>query len=373
MGTASMTRHTTYDPDADAVSVRDTASAGDGFFSAELPISSDTVARDQAEFSEQRLRGFKTQINASERTIPVFLSHGRSDLSEDRYGATGKIGRVSDASLETRDGDTLLTATLEIADPDDLAEEGDTGDIEATLRWVRQQLRLGLGATSVGWDEEPGDRDIPGDAELYEVSLVGLASDSAAQQTASRPTEAAVRGFQDLPSRQRRPSTPEGWGMRALEDKQPADEERAEEALDALEHLREHHTQDDDVPHYKRRDETPPVLATIDELRRLWGHDRDTVTVEERLEELAEDERQREDVLARLDTIDEYAKKLAQPVTSGDYQRTVHVYPFGRSGAESVERIEEAVETLRDLLTEDPDIPPMGGFAGAAEAREGDR
>jgi hypothetical protein len=193
-------RHSRHEPSPGDVSVRSDgdAAGGDEMYSIRLPISSTAVARDGDAFSADRLRGFADQIEG--RTVPVFLSHGRSGLSAERYGALGKVGRVANPALEERDGVTTLDADLLIADPDSLAESGDTGDVEAALRWVREQAKRGLVATSVGWNEDVGGRDVAGDAELLEVSIVGIASDTEAVQRSAEPSDAVERGLNGLPS-----------------------------------------------------------------------------------------------------------------------------------------------------------------------------
>lgn len=377
-----MTKHTTYEPNASAVNVRD-AEERDGLFVVEMPISSDTVARDNVSFSTDRLEGFRAQINGegpATAGVPLMLDHGKSELgggSTARYSQLGRLGSVENAELTRDDGATLLTADLMIADPDTLAEEeGDTGEIEAALRWIRYQASLGMLSASVGWSEDLGDRagDVPGDADLLEVSLTALPSDSSATQptaTASAdPPEAAVRGFEALPSRDTSP--PDNWGLRGYEPPEPTDAERATEALEALEHLREFHTQDPETPAHKRRDETPPELETIDDVLRAFGYSSSTATVEERLAVFEGDDRRsthrREEALAHLDTVDEKARKLAQPEVGvpTKYGQSV-THAFGRSVDESRERITDAVETLRGLLTEDEEIAGWG-MASVMEA-----
>jgi ElaB/YqjD/DUF883 family membrane-anchored ribosome-binding protein len=133
---------------------------------------------------------------------------------------------------------------------------------------------------------------------------------------------------------------------------EPTDTERAREALDELEHLREFHTREDPAPH-QWRDGTPAILETLDELLRLWGHTVKAASVEERLADLRDDDsyrsrQEREDVLGRLDAVADAAEDLAAPVGVGSVVR----YPFGRSRRGSRDRIEEAVHTLRDVLGE---------------------
>lgn len=357
------TQHTTYNPDVDAVAVRDAVAGGEGFFTVTLPVSSDQRARDGDAFDVDRLRGFEQQIN-SDRTVPVFLSHGRGPLTEERYGALGKIGRVTNADLETRDGATVLMSDLEIADPDDLAEEGDTGDVEAALRWVRSQFQLGLGAVSVGWKEDIAGRDVPGDAELLEVSIVGIESDTEAQQAGAEPTKAAVRGFEALPSKTEG-TRPDNWGLRAHDPDPPTDTESVADALDTLQHVREFHRQGDDVPPWQRREKTPPTLATIDQILEHFGHGKRGVDLSERIEELAGDtprgNRQREDILARLETVEDHTPKLASPSTHFEHGAgAVRQYPFGRSGKATRERINDAVEAIEDALTDEETVEGWG-------------
>ena len=356
------TNETTYSPDSDAVRVREALGEREGYFTVTLPISSDRTARDQDRFSQERLRGFATQIN-SDRTIPVFLSHGRGPLTEERYGATGKIGRVRNADIDTRDGTTLLMADLEIADPDDLAEEGDTGDVEEALRWVRQQFRLGLGAVSVGWNEDTGNRDVPGDAELLECSVVGLASDTEAQQASAEPTEAAVRGFEALPDGDRISwphNMPEGWGFRRHEHDAPTDAERAEEALEALQHVREFHTQDDDRPPHMRRDNTPPALQTVDAVREAFGGQGTEAALAELWEGRSYRRDRRDILLDRLADLEDAVGKLSRPRSRAVRGAAVVEYALGTSRDECAGRITEAIDTLRDALTEDEETAGWG-------------
>lgn len=356
-------RHTRHDPDPDRIDVRETVNEGDdAFLTVRMPVASTETARDQQAFSRDRLAGWRGQIE--NRQVPVFVDHGKNDdLGNARYSALGKIGRLAGPDLNDRDdGETDLESDLKIADPDALAEAGDTGDIEAALRYIAQQARLGLLTASVGWSEEAGDRDVPGDgSEILEASLVGIPSDTAAEQQASAtpPTEAATRGLEDLPSK-RETRRSDDWGFRGHDPDPPTDTERVADALEALQHVREFHTQDDDVPPWKRRDETPPELDAIDDVREEFDHDRADADLEAIVEKLQGDsyhgERRREDVLDALDTIDGSKRKLATPQRHADNAGpVVSVYPFGRSRGESTERLAEAIEAIRDVLTEDDD------------------
>ena len=345
-----MTQHTSYDPDAAEITVREDGRdipTRDGFMTVTLPISSDRRARDGEAFSADRLRGFRQQIDG-ERMVPVFLQHGRSELSEDRYGALGKIGRVANADLETRDGTTRLVADLQIADPDDLAEDGDTGDVEAALRWVKRQAELGLITASVGWSEETAGRDVPGDAELLEVSLVGIESDPAAQQASAEPSAAATRGFSQI--QQTTTTRAENRGLRGLDpheaDHSPA--ARVREALEALATVREFHRDES-------RDETPAPLEAIDQLQARLGTDEDAVG--ERLVELTESTRGRRDpsrhVREHLETVADAAGRLAGPDAVKGRGMVAVYHPIGHSRADSRDEITEAVATIRAALDED--------------------
>ncbi|WP_217630211.1 hypothetical protein, partial [Halorientalis regularis] len=335
---------------------------GDRLYRLEAPISSDAQARDGQAFSRDRLATFRDQINGDDQPVPLMVDHGKSDIGGDaRYSVLGRVGTVDSADLEADGDTTLLRAEMSVADPDALAEEGDAGEIEAALRYLKYQAEtMGL-SFSVGWDEES---ERTGGPSLLEVSAVALPSDVAASTAGVEPTEAATRGFEALPKRERNSwphNMPDDWGLRGFEPDEPTDVERAEEALDRLQHVREFHDQDGG---------TPPALATVDELLRLLGYSVTTASVEERLGELRRDgyqaEREREDVLGRLDTIDECAQKLAQP--QREYQHavgSVTTYPFGRSGAESRDRIEDAVATLREVVTGD-DGHEIDGWGMAA-------
>jgi hypothetical protein len=271
------------------------------------------------------------------------------------------VWRAPELKTAEAGDDTLLIAEAAILDPAELDIDGDIGEIRNALHLIKARVQAGIPlSASIGWSETGPD---PSDVDVLEVSLVGIGADENATQSAELP-ESARSALDALPSRDTSP--PDDWGFRGFEPDEPTDVERAEEALDRLEHVREFHEQDGG---------TPPALATVDELLRLLGYSVTTASVEERLGELRRDgyqaEREREDVLGRLDTIDECAQKLAQP--QREYQHaigSVTTYPFGRSGAESRDRIEDAVATLREVVTGDDGHEIDGwGMAALEEGR----
>ena len=153
----------------------------DGLFRVRMPVSSTTEARDGEAFGRERLDGFARQIESGD--ISVFLDHGRS-LGESRYSALGKVGYWDDPSIRTRDGGDELVADAVLMDPAEL--DAPVGDLREALATLKAQAEMGVPiSSSVGWDEETGDRDVPGNADLLEISIVGIPSDPATTTTAS--------------------------------------------------------------------------------------------------------------------------------------------------------------------------------------------
>ena len=169
----------------------------EGVFRVRLPLSSTTEARDGDAFSRKKLEGFRDQIN--DGSIGVFVDHGRNLATGSRYSATGKAGRWRDASVDDRDGTTVLVADAELLDPREV--DADLGALGTHLDTIRAQAEQGVPlSVSVGWRDDTGDRDLPGDTDLMEASLVGIPSDEQATAVAntdpagSSPEAVAARG-----------------------------------------------------------------------------------------------------------------------------------------------------------------------------------
>lgn len=162
----------------------------DGLFRVRLPVTSTAEARDGKAFDGSKVEGFREQIERGD--IGVFLDHGRNyDIAESRYSALGKIGYWDDPEVREREGETELWPEAVIADPDVM--DDDVGEIQSILAWLKRQAELGIPiATSVGWSDETGDRDLPGDSDLLEISIVGIPSDPATTTTAQASAEPAT-------------------------------------------------------------------------------------------------------------------------------------------------------------------------------------
>ena len=191
-------RERRHDADPDHVEVRDPEPGdADGLFRIRMPVTSTGEARDGDAFSEERVRGFRDQLR--EGRTPLFLDHGRGGPGETRYGQLRKVGYWDAPSMETRGGATELDADAVLVDPDTLDE--DVGEIRAALSWLRAQAEAGLPiSASVGWSEQTGDRDVAGDADLLEISIVGIPSDPRTTTTAdvaraTRSTDVAPESF----------------------------------------------------------------------------------------------------------------------------------------------------------------------------------
>jgi len=345
------TKHTRHDPAPDAVAVRDIEDDG-RLYRLTAPISSTVKARDGQSFSRDRLATFRDQINAESQPVPLMVDHGKSEVGgEARYSVLGRVGTVESAELEADGDTTLLRAEMAVADPDALADEGDAGEIEAALRYLKYQAEtMGL-SFSVGWNEESGRTSGP---ELLEVSAVAVPSDVTSSTAAAEPSEAAVRGFDSLPRQKRGITTAEDWGFRGY-DHEPTDADQAADALDRIADYVEYHKRNVEARGWRDLDKHP-ITATVEELRRQWGHDRRTVEVGDRLDALRgtdrESTQQREDVLARLRDIEQHRD---------EGRARVRRRPRSDWGDEP---IKEAVETLRDLLVNAPTPHAGRGFAG---------
>jgi len=173
-----------HEADPDAVSLRDVDAESDGTMRLRMPVSSTGEARDGDAFSDDRLRGFAEQLR--EKRIPLFLDHGRGGPGETRYGQLRKVGYWDQPAIEERDGASELMADAVLVDPDILDDE--VGEVRSALAWLRAQAEAGLPiASSVGWSESTGDRELPGGADLLEISIVGIPSDP--RTTTSRRAE----------------------------------------------------------------------------------------------------------------------------------------------------------------------------------------
>jgi hypothetical protein len=181
-----------HEADPDAVEVRqpDVDDGSANLFRIRMPITSTGEARDGEAFSDDRLRAFQAQLQ-SER-VPLFLDHGRGGPGETRYGQLRKVGYWDAPSIEERGGTTDLDADAVLVDPDTL--DDDVGEVREALSWLRAQAEAGLPiSASVGWSEDVGDRDVPGDADLLEVSIVGIPSDPRTTTTTSDAEVAMAR------------------------------------------------------------------------------------------------------------------------------------------------------------------------------------
>lgn len=189
-------RHT-HEADPGRVTLRDVDDA-EGMFAIRMPVTSTAEARDGIAFDREKVEGFGEQIE-NER-IPLFLDHGRNAVSGSHYSALGKVGYLDAPELEENDGQTELLADYVLPDPATLDE--DVGPMREALAWIRTQAERGIPiASSIGWDEDTGSRELPGDADLMESSIVGIPSDprtttaSAEPATLARAVSAASSDF----------------------------------------------------------------------------------------------------------------------------------------------------------------------------------
>lgn len=188
-------RTRTWHADPERVRVED---AEDGLFAIRMPLASTAEARDGRALGGDIIEGWRQQIE--DEPLPLFLDHGFDGLSTHRYGALSKVGYWTDAEVVERNGELELEASAVMADPDEL--DGDVGAITRCLRWLRTQAELGIPlASSAGWSENTGDRDVPGGYDLMEASIVGIPSDertttsSADPVAVARAVEAASEDF----------------------------------------------------------------------------------------------------------------------------------------------------------------------------------
>jgi len=177
---------TRHEADPDHVEVRE--EDGDGLFRIRMPVTSTAEARDGVAFDRDRLEGWTRQIETG--GVGVFLDHGRNETTGSRYSALGKVGYWDAPALEERDGVTDLMADAVIADPSAMGD--DVGEIREALAWLKTQAELGIPlSSSVGWSDDTGDRELPGDSDLLEISIVGIPSDPRTSTASAEPAAMA--------------------------------------------------------------------------------------------------------------------------------------------------------------------------------------
>jgi hypothetical protein len=147
---------------------------------------------------------------------------------------------------------------------------------------------------------------------------------------------------------------------------EPTDAERAADALAALDHLAEFHR-----PGARtfRDHTTPDAVETIDAVRDTFDGEDTEAVLADLWEGRSFRRDRREIVLERLADLADAVDSLSKPRSR--YAHAVGMerqYPFGRSRGESAARITDAIETLRDVLTEDEEIEGYG-MRAVAEGR----
>ena len=178
-------RTRTWHADPERVRVED---AEDGLFAIRMPLASTAEARDGRALGGDIIEGWRQQIE--DEPLPLFLDHGFDGLSTHRYGALSKVGYWTDPEVVERNGELELETSAVMADPDEL--DGDVGAITRCLRWLRTQAELGIPlASSAGWSENTGDRDVPGGYDLMEASIVGIPSDERTTTASADPVAVA--------------------------------------------------------------------------------------------------------------------------------------------------------------------------------------
>ena len=196
--TTTAQHRSTFQAGGDSIAVREGEGDGDGLFRIRMPVSSTTEARDGEAFDRARLAGFREQIAAGD--VGVFLDHGRSGPGDSRYSALSKVGYWDSPDVVDRDAGADLVADAVLLDP--AALDGEADALREALATLKAQAEAGVPlASSVGWSEDTGDRDVPGDADLLEISIVGIPSDprttTASAETAplARAVSAAASDF----------------------------------------------------------------------------------------------------------------------------------------------------------------------------------
>jgi len=193
-------RRSKHTAPSDTIRVREVEVDGDDAdeFVVRMPITSTGEARDGEAFSRNRVEGFRDQI--SRGGVGVFIDHGRNVETGSRYSALGKVGRLAEPELVERDSATDLDVDFRFPQPDEVDDGAET--LREVLATLYTQARAGIPLTSsIGWSEDTGDRDVPGDADMLEASVVGIPSDprtttaSAEPATLARAVSAASSDF----------------------------------------------------------------------------------------------------------------------------------------------------------------------------------
>jgi hypothetical protein len=180
----------------DRIELRDAADLDgvdddDGVMVLRMPVTSTAEARDGEAFDRDRVEGIAEQIE--QRRIPLFLDHGRNEATGARYSALGKVGYLRNPDVVDRGAATDVDADYVLMDPAAVDDGAGARGMRAALSWIRAQADAGLPlASSISWREHTGDRDLPGDVDLLECSLVGIPSDLRTSTDTAREGDGAA-------------------------------------------------------------------------------------------------------------------------------------------------------------------------------------
>lgn len=345
MSTQETVQHRrTHTADPDRVRVRDD---GDGFFRIRMPLASTDEARDGRALERGVVEGWHEQMAAE--PLPLFLDHGNDDLSRHRYGALSKVGYWDDPELVERNGEVELEADAVVADPNEL--DDDVGHIREALAWLRTQAELGLPiASSAGWSEDTGNRDVPGGYDLMEGSIVGIPSDertttaSADPVALARAVEAASEEF-DAETFLRELGA--GDDQTTEDDTMTEDTESDEDVADDVEPDTEHDDEPDDEREGEK-DKYDRLSERVDELHekndrelellREMAGDGDGDGDDDEDDEDDEDDGEREETADESDDVEADEAEARSVVIDGE---TVSA--------------DEALDRLREAAESDPD------------------
>lgn len=335
-----------YQPDPDDVAVRQLEDGEEGLLAIRMPISSTVEARDGEAFDADRLRGYARQIN--DGVVKVFMDHGtNSDLAPSRYSAAGVLGVFDNAEvdpMDDREDESELVADVRLMDPETLPSA--TGELREHLARIKSQAERDIPLTaSVGWTDEVGDRDVPGDSDLLEGSIVGIPSDpTATTDEASAAVEMARVAVQE----------------RAADPEQLVEEFRAvvmgPDPDDTMSNDTESGEEDppDDDP---ERDESDGISAEAFREEMLELQREQTETIRDVHDAVREDDMDDDDE----DDEDDMETSSTEP----DAERTLEVDGDEMTAAD--------VRELRDQLDDaDPDPDPTGGAEDGDERSETD-